>query len=183
MELRGIAGDAATGIVAGYVGTKAMEPVSMFLYRHEPEQSRAAEDAVRPGPPYRIAAEKITRRLGLTLSDHVLDRIGLGLHYGLAMSWAPLYGVLRHRVRLAAPAAAVATGLAMAVVADELMTPLLGFSAPNRAYPLATHLRGLAAHVVFGAAVAGASETTWALGRRAVRALGMARSSSVPGRT
>ena len=32
-----------------YVGTKAMEPVSMFLHRHEPAQARAIEDAARPG--------------------------------------------------------------------------------------------------------------------------------------
>jgi hypothetical protein len=36
-------------VVAGYVGTKAMEPVSMFFYRHEPAQARAIEDAARPG--------------------------------------------------------------------------------------------------------------------------------------
>ncbi len=31
-----------------------------------------------------------------------------------------------------------------------MMTPALGFSAPNRAYPLSTHLRGFVAHLVFG---------------------------------
>jgi hypothetical protein len=168
MGPRGIAADVATGVLAGYAGTKAMEPVSMFLYRLEPDHVRAAEDAARPGPPYRIAAEKITRGLGLTPSDDVLDRVGLGLHYGLAMSWAPLYGILRHRTGLAPPVAA------MAGVADELMTPLLGFSAPNRSYPLVTHLRGVAAHLAFGAAVAAASEATWALARRARCALAVA---------
>lgn len=167
MTLRGIAGDMATGVVAGYAGTKAMEPVSMFLYRHEPDEDRQKEDAVRPGPPYRIAATKITRLLGLDLSEESLDKAGLGLHHGLAVCWAPLYGILRHQARLGAPAAALATGVAMSVIADEGLTPLLGFSAPNRAYPLVTHLRGVAAHLVFGAAVAAASEATWAVARRA----------------
>jgi len=178
MGPQGIAAEVATGVLAGYVGTKAMEPVSMFLYRLEPDHVRAAEDAARPGLPYPIAAEKITRGLGLTPSDDVLDRAGLGLHYGLAMSWAPLYGILRHRARLAPPVAAMATGLTMAGVADELMTPLLGFSAPNRSYPLVTHLRGVAAHLVFGAAVAAASEATWALARRARCALAVAGSQT-----
>lgn len=70
------------------------------------------------------------------------------------------------------------TGLAMSAVADELLTPLLGFSAPNGAYPPDTDLRGVAAHVAFGAAVAAASEATWALGRRAATALGMQGSGS-----
>lgn len=178
MTMRGLAGDLATGVLAGYVGTKAMEPVSVFLCRHEPEHARAAEDAVRPGPPYRVAAEKITGLLGLHLPDDAMARVALGLHYGLAVSWAPLYGLLRHRVRLGPPVAALLTGLAMSVVADELATPSLGFSASNSAYPIVTHLRGVAAHVVFGAAVAAASEVTWALARRGVAAVGVRGSGS-----
>ena len=166
MSMRAVTGGVATGVVAGYVGTKAMEPVSVYLYRHEPERARATEDAARPGPPYRVAAKKITGALGLTLTDEVLDKVALGFHYGLAVSWAPLYGILRHRARLVAPTAALVTGLAMSVIADKLMTPMLGFSAPNRAYPLLTHLRGVAAHLVFGATVGAVSEVTWALARR-----------------
>ena len=166
MSMRAVAGGVATGVVAGYVGTKAMEPVSMYLYRHEPEHARAAEDAARPGPPYRVAAKKITYALGLTLTDEVLDKVALGFHYGLGVSWAPLYGILRHRARLAAPTASLVTGLAMAVIADEAMTPMLGFSAPKRAYPLVTHPRGVAAHLVFGATVGVVSEVSWALARR-----------------
>ena len=171
MTLRGMAGDVTTGFVAGYAGTKAMEPVRMFLYRHEPDEDRQKEDAVRPGPPYRIAATKITRLLGLDRSEESLDEAGLGLHYGLAVSCAPLSGILRHRARLGTPAAALATGVAMSVTADEDFTPLLGFSAPSRACPLVTHLRGVAAHLVFGAAVA-AREATWPAARWATNLAG-----------
>jgi hypothetical protein len=54
----------------------------------------------------------------------------------------------------------------MSLVADEMMTPALGFSAPNRAYPLSTHLRGFVAHLVFGLGVAATTETGWRLLRR-----------------
>lgn len=58
-------------------------------------------------------------------------------------------------------------GSAMSLIADEAMTPALGFSAPNRAYPLVTHLRGYLAHLAFGLAVAGVTEAGWCLrGRR-----------------
>jgi hypothetical protein len=181
MTIRAAAADAATGVVAGYAGTKAMEPVSMFLYRHEPDEARRKEDAVRPGPPYRIAAAKITSLLGLHLSEESLDTAGLGLHYGLAVSWAPLYGVLRHRARFGVPKAALGTGLAMSLIADEGLTPLLGFSAPNRAYPLVTHLRGVAAHLVFGAAVAAVSEVTWAIARRTTNLPVARRLAGTPG--
>lgn len=108
----------------------------------------------------------------------VAGYVALGFHYGLGVRWAPLYGILRHRARLAAPTAALVTRLAMSVIADEAMTPMLGFSAPNRASPLVTHLRGVAAHLVFGATVGVVSEVTWALARRvgaASRVAGSAR--------
>lgn len=97
----------------------------------------------------------------------------MGFHYGLAISWAPLYALLR-RWRLHPIPAGLTMGTAMSLIADETMTPALGSSAPNRAYPLATHLRGVAAHLrgfathpAFGLAVAAVTETAWALrGRR-----------------
>ena len=51
----------------------------------------------------------------------------------------------------------------MWLLADEGMTPALGFSAPNRAYPVSTHVRALLAHLVFGAVVAAVTETAWRL--------------------
>jgi hypothetical protein len=158
--------DLALATIASYVGTKAMEPVSMKLYEWEPAADREREDAVRPGPPYRIAAEKITRLLNLDLTDDQLDRLSLALHYGLAAQWAPLYPILRRTTAWSAPVAGLATGAAMSIVADELMTPAFGFSAPNLDYPLSTHLRGFLAHLVFGLAVAGTVEAGWAVTRR-----------------
>jgi len=135
----------------------------MFLCRHEPAQARAIEDAARPGPPYRVTGAKITSVLGLQLTDEVLDKVALGLHCGLAVSWAPPYGILWRRVSFGAPLAALLTGLATSLLADELMTPLLDFPAPTRAYPLVTQLRGVATHLVFTATVGAVSEASWAI--------------------
>jgi hypothetical protein len=57
----------------------------------------------------------------------------------------------------------------MSLVADEMVTPALGFSAPDRDYPLSTHLRGLVAHLVFGLGVAAVTETGWRLLRQRPR--------------
>ncbi len=57
----------------------------------------------------------------------------------------------------------------MSLVVDEGMTPLLGFSAWNRAYPLATHLRGFAAHLAFGLGVAVTAEAIYWLSRNGGR--------------
>lgn len=158
--------DLAVSAVAGYLGTKAMEPVSMKLYERESDQNRAQEDEARPGPPFQIAAEKTVRLLGLKLNDQQLQQAAMAFHYGLALSWAPLYALLRRRWRLRPIPAGLAMGSAMSVIADEIMTPAMGFSAPNRAYPPVTHLRGYVAHLAFGLAVAGVTEAGWFLRRR-----------------
>jgi len=159
--------DLATAWVAGYVGTKAMEPVSMKLYELESEQDRAREDAARPGPPYELAAKKIFGAAGIVLEGKARERASMFMHYGLALSWSPLYVLLRRKARMSPLRAGLATGTAMSLIADEMLTPLAGFSAPNRAYPLVTHLRGFIAHQVFGLAVAATCETLWAWrGRR-----------------
>ena len=122
-----------------------------------------------PGEPYRIAAEKLSRLAGRDLNDKQLSRLALVFHHGLALQWAPLYPLLRRRTRLGPLSAGLLTGAAMSVVADELMTPAFGFSAPNLDYPLVTHVRGFAAHLVFGTAVAATVETGWALLRQRPR--------------
>ena len=166
MKLRRTVTDLALSAGAGYVGTRAMEPVSMRLYEWESDAARAREDAARSGEPYRIAAEKLSRLAGLDLNEKQLSRLALVFHYGLALQWAPLYTLLRRRTGLAPISAGLLTGAAMSVVADELMTPAFGFSAPNLDYPLVTHLRGFAAHLVFGTAIAATVETGWALLRQ-----------------
>jgi uncharacterized membrane protein YagU involved in acid resistance len=167
MKTAEILEDLAVASLAGYVGTKAMEPVSMKLYQLESEQARTQEDEVRPGPPYRIAAQKIFGALGVKLEGKALEAASMGMHYGLAVSWSPLYVLLRRKTAMTTVGAGLTTGAAMSLIADEGMTPLFGFSAPNKAYPLVTHLRGFVAHLAFGLAVAATSELAWALrGRR-----------------
>jgi hypothetical protein len=156
------------GLIAGYVGTKVMERVAMKLYELEPEEARRQEDAVRPGPPYEIAARKTTGWLGLELSDQQIKRLSMSLfHYGLGMSWGPVYTLLRRQTDLSPVVAGLGSGAAMSLIVDEGLTPLLGFSAPNRAYPLVTHLRGFVAHLAFGLGVAATTETLSWLGRNA----------------
>ncbi len=164
--MRALLTDLALAPAAGYVGTRVMEPVSSWLYELESAKDRRREDEARPGMPYAIAARKTADLLGLRLSERQVNRLALAFHYGLAVQWAPLYPLLRRRTSLGPLAAGLLTGAAMSVVADEVVTPALGFSAPNRAYPLSTHLRGFVAHLVFGLGVAAVIETGWRLLRQ-----------------
>jgi hypothetical protein len=89
MDTEDLSGDVAIASIAGYLATRAMESVSMKLYELEPAPVRQREDAVRPGPPYRIAAEKAVRLLGVKLEGTALDRAGVVLHYGLGHRLGP----------------------------------------------------------------------------------------------
>jgi uncharacterized membrane protein YagU involved in acid resistance len=159
--------DAAVSAVAGYVGTRVMEQVSMLLYGLAPESVRTCEDEARPGPPYEIAVRKISGTLGIELSDEQVQKAGMAMHYALGPSWMPVYALLRRRTDLHPLTAGLVAGGAMSLVVDETLTPALGFAAPNRAYPLQTHLRGIVAHLVFGVVAATFAEGAWnVLGER-----------------
>lgn len=160
--------DALVAATAGYVGTRVMEHVSMLLYQLESESARKREDEARPGPPYEIAARKMSRGIGIELSDGQAKKSAMALHYALGPSWMPVYVLLRRRTDLHPLAAGLLAGGSMSLVVDETLTPLLGFSAPNRAYPLQTHLRGVVAHLVFGVVAATFAEGAWKIvGERA----------------
>jgi uncharacterized membrane protein YagU involved in acid resistance len=161
--------EAGIGLISGYVGTKVMEPVSMRLYQWEPEEARRREDEVRPGPPYKIAAEKTAQLAGVRLEGRPLEMAAMGFHYGLGMSWGVVYEAVRGTTGMNRVAAGLLTGAAMSLIVDEGVTPLLGFSAPNRAYPLVTHVRGFVAHLAFGLGVAASAEAIRWLGREAWR--------------
>jgi hypothetical protein len=159
--------DAALGTAAGYVATKAMEQFSMRAYALEPEADRQQEERVRPGPPFRLAAENLSGRvLGVELDGDAAERAGLVFHYLAGLSWAPVYIGLRRGLGWSPPVAALASGASMSLLLDETVTPAIGASAPNRDYPVSTHIRAAASHLVFGLALGAVTETGWKLLRR-----------------
>lgn len=158
MKTREMILSAGASMAAGYVATKVMEKASMKMYKMEPDDVRQREDDVRPGPPYRIAAKKTAALFGEELKDEQLKKAGLAFHYGLGLGWAPLYPVLKHNTGLSPLVDGLITGAALSLIVDEGLTPALGFSAPNKKYPWQTHVRGFAAHLIYGLVIAGVYE-------------------------
>ncbi|KIU26363.1 hypothetical protein SR39_31640 [Methylobacterium radiotolerans] len=155
--------DVAIGLAAGFVATKVTEFAQEALYRPMPESVKQAEEAVRPGPPPEVAARKTMQAIGHPLGQQKLKFATMAVHYGLGVGWGPLYGLLRRQSRMQPLGAGFVTGAAMSLIVDEALTPALGFSAPSRAYPNITHVRGLVAHLVYGAAAALAAESLYRL--------------------
>lgn len=155
--------DAVLGAAAGLAGVQAMTPVTTRLYERESDEDKQRESAVSYGVAYEVAAKRTAELLGTKLDDDAAGKVGSVLHYGLGVAWAPVYIWLR-RVRGMGPlAAGLTTGLSLELLVDQGANTLLGFTPPPSAYPLATQVRGVAAHLAFGLALAAAMEVGWTL--------------------
>jgi hypothetical protein len=81
------------------------------------------------------------------------------VHYAFGAALGGAYGLLRETVpAVRRPAGVVAFSLGAWMVGDDLIVPAFRLGAWPRAYPLKTHAYAIAAHLVFGAAVAFAYE-------------------------
>jgi uncharacterized membrane protein YagU involved in acid resistance len=146
--------DIAIGLFAGLVATKVTGFVGEALARPMPEGVKEHEERLRPEPTSRVAARKAAEALGYRLEGRRLELATMTVHYGLGLSWGPVYGLLRRHGRMRPLPAGFATGAAMSLVMDEVLVPALGLSPPNRAFPAVTHVRGFLNHLGYGAAAA-----------------------------
>jgi uncharacterized membrane protein YagU involved in acid resistance len=156
--------DVAVGLLAGFVATKVTDLAQGPLRRATPDSAKRREARVSPGPSSsQVAARKVAERLRRPMEDRRLRSVAKAMHHGLGMAWGLVYCALRRRGGMPPLAAGLVAGAALSLVVDEGLTPALGFSAPNRAYPVATHVRGFLAHLVWGAAAALAAEAIYRL--------------------
>lgn len=107
------------------------------------------------------------RVLGIELDEQRRQQAGMAFHFGAGLGWTPVYIFLRRRAGWSPVVSGLATGASQSLILDEIVTPAIGASAPNREYPASTHIRGLAAHLVYGLTMAALMEAGWMLlGRR-----------------
>lgn len=98
-----------------------------------------------------VIAERLTKRVGVTLSDEERQRAGTALQWAVGAGAGVLYGVLRPRYASVRADRGLAYGAAFSLVVDEGLVPLLGFAPGPAAFPWPTHARGFLGHLAFGA--------------------------------
>jgi hypothetical protein len=159
--------DAALVGIAGFGAAKVMSKATTFMYEQQSDEAKQQEKEESYGVAYTVAAKKTAALAGKELSQEQASKGGMALHYALALGWVPVYMVLRRKAGMTPFGAGAAAGLSMAVIVDEVANPLLGFTPPPQKYPLVSHLRGLAGHLVYGLSVAVLVEAGWkTTGRR-----------------
>jgi uncharacterized membrane protein YagU involved in acid resistance len=150
---RNAGGGFVKGAIAGAVGVWIMDLVTWGMFLREDPGTRQQEHAARiEGKDVaHVAAVKLARLTGTTLTPEQPHPLGLVIHYALGVLPGALYGVYRHRVPGLGAARGLLFGFGLFVVNDEIAGPLLGLASGPMAYPWQAHARGLVGHVVFGA--------------------------------
>jgi Protein of unknown function (DUF1440) len=150
--------DAVATVVAGIGAAWVMNRATTAIYERQSEASRRREEEVGEGVAYAVVVRRVAGLVGHEIAPARAERLGEAFHYAMGAVLAPGYVLLRRRFGLPPVTAGLAFGLSVSVVVDELANPLLGFTAPPQSYPLVTHVRGIAGHVVFGLTMAGLFE-------------------------
>jgi hypothetical protein len=157
-------GNVVLGAAAGAAATWVMGKATAALLEREDPMARVREEMARGGETtYAIVAGKLGEWVGADWDAEQREQVGLALHYGLGATGGAVYGALRPR----SIGSGLALGLALFAAVDEGVSALAGL--PPRWFPWQTHARGLAGHLVYGAATE--------VGLRALRA-GAARSAA-----
>ena len=147
-----LAADLVKGAVAGAAGVWVMDRVGWAMYRGEDPRALQQEQTARvEGKDVaHVAAGKLAGLAGVTLAPQQPHPAGLAVHYALGIGPAALYATLRRRMPAVGWGWGIPYGLALFLMQDEGLAPLLGLASGPSAYPWEAHWRGLVSHLVLG---------------------------------
>lgn len=142
------------GAIAGATAAWTMNQFQSLLSkaaksrRSQPAQSdESSEDATMK------AAGRIARSAHLRpLTREQESKAGPVVHYAFGTAMGAAYGLATEYFPGAHAGFGTIFGTLLFAFADEIAVPLAGFSAKPSQYPVSSHLRALASHVVYGAA-------------------------------
>ena len=162
--------DLAKGAVAGVVATFVLDRVDWFLYGLESDEVYDRTWAARPErkDPAHVLASRASVALGgdPIPQDHIAGHL---VHYAIGITPVIAYAALRERNPAITAGGGLGFGLAMGIVEDHIMNPLLGLAAPPQDYPWQPHARGLISHLVYGLVAEGVLRALSSVGERRVR--------------
>ncbi len=141
---------AVSGLVASWVMEQAQPRIMAAGSEKTKEREKRAQGDLEPAT-YRTA-EAAARLFGASIPEDCKDVAAEIVHYATGAAWGALFGVLASRAAVPVIAAGAAWGSVVWLLSDELLVPALGLSGRPTRYPLSTHAKALASHLVYGAA-------------------------------
>lgn len=152
------------GLCAGAVGSAAQDLFFRATARIAPATPKDVFSPPERDQLEENATETVARRFVQQFMQRPLSAEGKAkgatiVHYAFGASLGGVYGLLRETVpALRRPAGVMGYGFGAWMFGDNVVIPAFRLGASPTAYPLKNHAYALAAHFVFGAAVAAAYE-------------------------
>src|SRR5205814_6759270 len=142
------------GAVSGGIATWLMDMVTTGIQQGQSRSDAQREKAAQANGKSSVEnlLETAEAGLGVRLDDSLRPIALQGIHYGLGIGPAALYGALRGRLPLIDAGRGLAFGGLVWAVNDNYLNTALGLAGPPSAYPASTHFRGFVGHLVLGAA-------------------------------
>jgi uncharacterized membrane protein YagU involved in acid resistance len=149
----------AAGLVAGFVGSLAQNLFFAWTKKLAPAPAPAAFEPVEPEQVGELPTQTVARRV----LEHVVQRGPLEhpagaaqlVHLGFGSAWGSAYGLLAGTLpQKDVIRSGLTFGFLVWLASDDILLPAFKLSAWPHHYPVKSHLYALAAHAVYGAAVA-----------------------------
>jgi putative membrane protein len=167
--LKGMIAGAAGGLVASWVMNQFQALLSRMT--HGVERPHGAQSLQQGSPRHGVARELqergrdreadnaaaptavvVSDRLfGLELAEREKRELaGAVVHYAFGVATGGIYGAIAELKPATTAGAGLPFGVAVWLIADEIIVPALGLSKPPTKYPLSTHAYSIASHLVYG---------------------------------
>jgi uncharacterized membrane protein YagU involved in acid resistance len=151
------------GVVAGLAGSLAQNLYFAWTRKLAPDASTGAFEPVEPEQRHEPPTQTVARRF----KEHLVhagplarpERAGQVVHLAFGSAWGGVYGLVAGTLPSAAGLrGGLVFGASVWLLSDDVLLPAFGLAAWPHHYPVKNHLYALAAHAVYGTAVAGVFE-------------------------
>jgi hypothetical protein len=168
------------GLIAGAFGSLAQ---TLFFAATKSIAPKPPDDAFSPPEPEQASeseTQTVARRVASGVAQRPIDAEtkqlgGQLVHYAFGAGWGGLYGLtVGPSRRLRGPLGVLAFSTLVWGLSDNVILPLFKLAGPPTAYPAKSHAYALAAHVVYGTAVAVAFDLLRPASAKKLVALGAA---------
>lgn len=149
--------DMLKGAIGGAIGVIALDKVTWEMWDREDPEAIQREREARPEEldPAHAIANRAAEALRTELMPNQPHTAGIVVHYSLGVVPGAVYGALRKRAPIVTMGAGTAFGLALFLLQDEGLNPVIGTSDSPGKYPWQAHVRGAVGHAVLGAVMEG----------------------------
>lgn len=151
------------GVVAGLAGALAQSLYFAWTRELAPRPSGDAFEPVEPEQRHEPPTQTVARRF----KEHLVhagplakpERAAQVVHLAFGSAWGGVYGLVAGTLpSVAGLRGGLAFGAAVWLLSDDILLPAFNLAAWPHHYPVKDHLYAIAAHAVYGAAVAGTFE-------------------------